>query len=154
MTPAFRNTFRRKLAATAVAAALALTPLAQAHAAQTGDTSAMDVQVLTGGVGEGERMQLEEKARGHNVKLVFTMSTGNYLAEVAFRIERAGKLIVEETAKGPFAFVKLPPGNYTVKATYDGKTVTRQFSAPKSGQTRVGFTWPATERVSEQPKTR
>lgn len=113
MTPARHTMFKRKLIAGAVAIGMAITPLLQAQAAQKSTASAMDVQVLTGGVGEGERKQLEAQAREHNLKLVFTMSTGNYLAEVPFQIERGGKVIVEETAKGPWAFVKLPPAAIT-----------------------------------------
>jgi hypothetical protein len=154
MAPAAPNTLARALLATGFAAAIALMSLPQAHSAQKDSGPATDVQVLSGGVGEGERKQLESQAREHNLKLVFTMSTGNYLAEVPFQIERGGKVIAEETAKGPWAFVKLPPGSYTVKATYEGKTLNRKVNVPKSGQHRVAFTWPATERVSEQPQTR
>ena len=74
-------------------AAMAMSPFAltlmlaaplSSHAASKSGASAMDVQVLSGGVGEGERKQLAEQARDHNLKPVFTMSTGNYLAEVPF----------------------------------------------------------------------
>ncbi|MGZ5259776.1 MAG: hypothetical protein ACXWC0_19330, partial [Burkholderiales bacterium] len=114
--------------------------------------SESDVQVLSGGVGENERAKLAEQASGHNLKLVFTMTTGNYLAEVPFQISRGGKTVVDETAKGPWAFVKLPPGTYNVTATYNGKTHTKQVSVPQSGQKRLAFIWPATELVAEQPR--
>jgi hypothetical protein len=122
--------------------------------AAAGEGGASGAQVLSGGVGEGERAKLAEEARGYNLKLVFTMSTGNYIAEVPFQVMRGGKTIVDETSKGPWAFVKLAPGSYTVKATYEGKAQTRQVDVPKSGQKRVSFVWPASQRVSEQPAPR
>jgi hypothetical protein len=156
MSKAFGTPFVRRLVLTLSPLALAVTLAAPffLQAAQKSGAAAMDSQVLSGGVGEGERKQLAEQARDHNLKLVFTMSTGNYLAEVPFQIERGGKVVVEDSAKGPWAFVKLPAGNYTVKATYEGKTVTRQVSVPKSGQKNVSLTWPATGRVAEQPQGR
>ena len=142
------------LVASALAFGMAVSPLALAQAAQKSPAASTEAQVVSGGVGEGERKQLEEQARGHNLKLVFTMSTGNYIAEIPFQIERGGKVVVEETSKGPWAFAKLPPGDYTVKATFEGKTQSRRVSVPKSGQKRVSFTWPAAARVAEQPQGR
>jgi hypothetical protein len=138
-------------AAAALVVGLSVSPSGSAQNSATGRAES-DIQVLSGGVGENERAKLAEQAVGHNLKLVFTMSTGNYVAEVPFQISRGGKTLVEETAKGPWAFVKLPPGTYNVTATYDGKTHTKQVSVPQSGQKRLAFVWPATERVAEQPR--
>jgi hypothetical protein len=139
--------------AAVLAAALAMSCGVSAQTAAK-SAAGSDVQFLSGGVGEGERAKLEEQARGHNLKLVFTMSTGSYLAEIPFQISRGGKTIVEETARGPWAFVKLPAGAYSVTANFDGKTLTKQVSVPKSGQKRLAFVWPATERVAEQPPSK
>lgn len=139
-------------------AALALAAWFVAMPAQADRHDRMDrstsVQVLTGGVGEGERAKLEEQARGYNLKLVFTLGTGNYLAEVPFQITRGGKVVVDEVSKGPWAFVNLPPGNYTVKATYEGKTHSRNVSVGKGGRKNVSLAWQAPARVAEQPPTR
>jgi hypothetical protein len=156
MRTVFGTPFMHRLVLALSSLALAVTLAAPliSQAAQKSGAAAMDAQVLSGGVGEGERKQLAEQARDHNLKLVLTMATGNYLAGVPFQIERAGKVVVEDTSKGPWVFAKLPAGNYTVKATYEGKTVTRQVSVPKSGQKTVSLTWPATQRVAEQPQGR
>ncbi len=122
-----------------------------AAAAEKDAGAASAPQVLSGGVGAGARAQLAEQARDHNLKLVFTFSTGSYLAEVPFQVIRGGTVIVEDVAHGPWAFVKLPAGNYTVKATYDGMTQTRKVSVPKTGHRRLPFSWPAPARVKVQP---
>jgi hypothetical protein len=142
----------RAVVVAAVFSAAVVNPCAAAQAGGQGETSASEVQVLTGGVGEGERARLAEQARDYNLKLVFTMSTGNYIAEVPFQISRAGKTIVDEASKGPWAFVKLPPGKYTVKATYNDKTQTKDVTVAKTGQKRLSLVWPATARVAEQPQ--
>lgn len=139
------------VATTAVALALAAAGPAQARTSSAGG---MEARIVSGGVGEGERAQLAERARDHNLKLVFTMTTGSYLAEVPFQIERGGKLIAEDMAQGPWAFVKLPPGSYTVKATYEGRTQSKQVTLPRTGQKSLSFAWPASARVAEQPQGR
>jgi hypothetical protein len=149
MSETRRLTSRFLMAVTA--SAIAFGAASSVHAASDSGTAA---PVLSGGVGEGERAKLAQDARGYNLKLVFTMSTGNYVSEVPFQVVRGGKTIVEATADGPWAFVKLPAGGYTVKATLEGKTLTRQVDVPKSGQKRVSFTWPASARVAEQPPSR
>jgi hypothetical protein len=147
MSDTRRLTLSLLTAALLGAAAGAASPLWAASDAAT-------APVLSGGVGEGERAKLAEEARGYNLKLVFTMSTGSYIAEVPFQVLRGGKTVVDETSKGPWAFVKLAPGRYTVKANFEGKAQTRQVDVPKSGQKRVAFSWPASQRVAEQPPAR
>lgn len=135
-----------------LAIGIALSPVATVHAAAPPARGATDVPILTGGVGAGERDRLLQEAKDYNVRLVFTLGTGHYLADVPFHIARGGKVIAEGVAEGPWTFVKLPPGNYTVSATYEGKRQTRQVSVPKTGQRRIAFAWPAPPRVAEQPQ--
>lgn len=144
----------RRLTMGLLTAALLAAAAGSAPAVRAASDAAPGAQVLSGGVGEGERAKLAEEARGYNLKIVFTMSTGSYMAEVPFQVMRGGKAIVDETSKGPWAFVKLAPGKYTVEATYEGKAQTRQVDVPKSGQKRVSFVWPASRRVAEQPPSR
>lgn len=122
-----------------------------AGAGETAPAAAGKVQVLSGGTGAGAREKLAEQARGYNLKLVFTFSTGNFLSDVPFQILRGGTVIVDEVAQGPWAFVKLPAGSYTVKATYGDLTQTRKVSVADKGQKSLPFSWPAPPRVKEQP---
>ena len=134
-----------------LALTFAVAPTAFAGAGEQAGPAAGNVQVLSGGVGEGARKQLAEQARGYNLKLVFTLSTGSFISEVPFKVLSGGTSVVEETARGPWAFVRLPPGNYTVQATHEGLTQTRKVSVPKAGQRSVPFSWPAPARIKQQP---
>jgi len=134
-----------------LAIALAALSIGPASAGEQGASITGAVPVLSGGVGEGARRQLAEQARGYNLKLVFTFSTGSFLSEVPFQILQGGRAIVSETARGPWAFVKLPPGSYTVQATYEGMTQARKVTVPKAGHRNLPFSWPAPARIKEQP---
>ncbi|HWP59682.1 MAG TPA: carboxypeptidase-like regulatory domain-containing protein [Candidatus Acidoferrales bacterium] len=78
---------------------------------------------MAGGVGSDEREQMSREARAYNLKLMFTEDMGVYLADVRVRIrDRSGKELVNVVSGGPWFFVQLPPGNYDIEASFDGKT--------------------------------
>jgi ABC-type glycerol-3-phosphate transport system substrate-binding protein len=86
-----------------------------------------EVQVWSGGVGEGAREALEEQAQGANLKLEFATPDGHYLADVKVVIQsRGGQTVLETISEGPWAYVRLPAGRYTVTAS---TTVSRQAKA-------------------------
>lgn len=136
----------------------ALVPLAlaagvPAHAASAAAAGGQG-QVLSGGVGSAERDRLAEQARGYELKLVFTTQKGAYLADVPVQISDAkGSVVVDAVSQGPWMFVDLPGGSYTVKATYEGKTESRKVSVGKSQKT-VQFRWREPEALvaSEAPR--
>jgi hypothetical protein len=87
------------------------------------------ISYVTGGIGVGEQERLNELTSGYNLKLVFTLEEGNYLADVNVAVKDSrGRTSVQDVADGPFFFAKMPAGQYTVAATYDGKTVTRKVN--------------------------
>jgi hypothetical protein len=110
-----------------------------------------EAAVVSGGIGLDEREALAAKARDHNVKLVFALSSGEYLSDVDVEISGAGgRQVVAHRAGGPWMFAKLPPGDYTVRASVDGNTQTRKVSVGKQGQKVVNFLWPASAARGEQ----
>ncbi len=79
-----------------------------------------------------------------NLKLVFTLNEGNYVAGVNVGVtDGKGMTVVEDVADGPFFMAKLPAGNYTVTATYEGKTVTRKVQVGSRGMRTENFHWPS-----------
>lgn len=108
------------------------------------------VNAVAGGVGINARNMLSSQAApDHNVKLVFSLNTGNYLADVNVQVtDRSGRTVLHGTSDGPWLFAKLPPGSYTAKATYNGHTVTERFSVGRSGQRVAHLRWPASVEAS------
>ena len=112
-----------------------------------------DVDAVAGGVGINARAKLMHDATSdHNVKMVFSLSTGNYLADVDVKLaDRAGRKIVDGVARGPWLYAKLPPGSYTATATYRGESVTETFTVGAKGRRTTHFRWPAS--VEQQVAT-
>ena len=108
-----------------------------------GVARAADIPFVTGGPGADERAALQAKEKDYNLKIVAAATSGDYLAGVRVVIESAAKMSVLETRMdGPILLAKLPPGTYTIKATYGPSTQTRTVNIPGQGLREAGFRWP------------
>jgi hypothetical protein len=90
-----------------------------------------------------ERASIAAREAQYNVKLVFTLTEGNYLADVAVAIkDAAGSVVLATHALGPILLARLPRGEYTVDATHDGRTQTRKLTAGDRLRTEY-LRWPS-----------
>jgi hypothetical protein len=125
------------------------TASSRAGGAVAGGTDATSARgsasAIAGGVGINARVKLSDQARAeHNVKMVFALSTGNYVADVGVTVkDKSGRTVIDGVAHGPWLYAQLPAGSYTASATYNGQTVTEQFDVGRSGQRTAIFRWPA-----------
>lgn len=75
------------------------------------------IPLLTGGIGENERADIEAVQNEYNVKLVFTGERGMYLSDVHVIIrDSKDNVLVDDYTEGPFLLVKLPNGRYTFES--------------------------------------
>jgi hypothetical protein len=115
-------------------------PVAQA-AAPPAPAPRTPAAVISGGVGEESRERLKAREHEFNLKLVFTLIEGNYLADVRVAVRNAaGQVVVEHIADGPFVLARLAPGSYTVTAAYGGQPQTRTIRVSDRLQT-VHMQW-------------
>ena len=139
----------RVLAVTLSAGLLAASSVAAVQAQQGRSASETTLQggvsAVSGGVGLNARHSLASQAHpNHNVKMVFSLTTGNYLANVDVNVRNAqGNTVLEGVSDGPWLYAKLPPGKYTATATYNGHATTQRFSVGRSGERVAYFRWPA-----------
>jgi len=78
---------------------------------------------MTGGIGSEEREVMESLGAPFNLKLVFAERAGNFLSDVKLSIlEEPGHKVAEAIANGPWFYIKLPPGSYTVAARFNNDT--------------------------------
>ena len=122
----------------------AILSMSIAVAGQAAEVAKDGVNYTSGGIGIDSQEQLNARAREFNLKLIFTLNEGNYIADVGVILSDAkGRKVVEHTADGPFFMARLPAGQYNVAATYEGKTVTRKISVGGSGLRTEYFRWPS-----------
>ncbi|CAB3757645.1 carboxypeptidase-like regulatory domain-containing protein [Paraburkholderia humisilvae] len=157
--------FPRRLAAVVAAAALSLGFASGAFAqgangvtgGSTGDnTSAGNVNgnglpqiqqqggvsYTSGGVGLDESHALRAAEHDWPLSLRFTGPTSDYLADVHVKIaDTHSGDVLSATSRGPYMLVKLPPGRYTVQASYEDRAQTRSITVPAKGTTKADFSW-------------
>ena len=83
------------------------------------------VAYVNGGIGLNARAQIAEVRNDFALKLVFSTPSGGYLVADHVSIQRQGEPVLSLDAVGPMLLVKLEPGVYRVKATYEGRTQER-----------------------------
>jgi hypothetical protein len=100
------------------------------------------VPYLSGGVGIGEREHLREMHKSYNLKLIFALADGDYLADVNVVVENSsGSKVLDVQSPGPWFYTKLAPGQYTITATAEGKSVNEKVSVGKRGMTDIMLYW-------------
>jgi hypothetical protein len=100
------------------------------------------VSYVSGGIGLGERQKLETMSKDYNLKLVFAIQKGNFLADVKVMITNGGgHTVLEATSEGPWLFAKLTPGTYNISATVAGKTIQKVVQVRDGGHSQLSFVW-------------
>ena len=100
------------------------------------------VSYVSGGVGTDLRDQLSSRASDFNLKLVFALTSGEYVSGVRVAIaDAAGKTLLDTTSEGPWFLAKLAAGNYQVVATFAGKAVRRQVAVGGAKLRTIDFRW-------------
>lgn len=104
------------------------------------------IRYLSGGVGEGERTELDAQSNQFNLRLLFAVQgSGEYLSAVRVNIQDThGAAILTAESNGPWFLAQLAPGDYTVEASVPGQAQQppRQTAHIEgSRQSRLDFRW-------------
>jgi hypothetical protein len=104
--------------------------------------AAPNVPHISGGVGLEGRDELRAKEGDYSLKITTAARSGAYLAGVRVIVEAAGGTrLLNTEMEGPLLLVQLPPGSYTIKATFEGDTLTRTMVIPPRGHRDTMFQW-------------
>ena len=110
-----------------------------------------DVQYLSGGIGSDESDSIKQAASQFPLVLEFVQKAtphDEYLANIAVSvIDHRGRSVLEATSDGPFLLARLPSGEYTVKANYDGRTLEKMVHVADHASARAVFVWPGSHSV-------
>ena len=104
--------------------------------------TAGNVNYVSGGVGTESIDRLNALAGDFNLKLVFALTSGEYVSGARVVIADAkGKTMLDATSDGPWFLAKLPNGSYHVVATLADKALKRQVSVGPGKIRTVDFRW-------------
>lgn len=123
-------------------AAMGVAALAAAQTPPEKVITLNNVSFVSGGVGVDSEERLKAREKEFNLKLVFTLVEGNYLADISVAVkDAAGKTLVEHVADGPFFMAKLPAGAYSLTLGNNGQTQTRKVSVRADRLRTEYFRW-------------
>ncbi len=139
------------------AALLLVSSPASVHAAQTpAPTQAGSVALVSGGVGEEERAALLAVRNDFNVRLTLAeKGSGAFLYGVLVTVsDAAGRQLAQAAARGPWLYTRLPPGQYTIAAEYEGTKSAQTVRVAEGAARDLYFYFPAPQGSAESPPAR
>jgi len=99
------------------------------------------VEYLNGGAGEEARAAIDAQRRAFPLRLVFSVASGAYVVADHVDVTGAHGKVLGVDRAGPLLLVKVPPGDYTVDASYGGKSEHRKVRVARETAT-VNLRWP------------
>jgi len=131
------------LAAAVLLCAASLGPVGHAAGDEVVKTAG-GVSYVSGGVGTTSIDRLTSLSTDFNLKFVFALKSGTYVADVNVTIaDAAGKTLVDAMSDGPWFLTKLPAGNYQVVATFAGNAQKRTVAIGAEKLKTIEFWWAA-----------
>jgi hypothetical protein len=123
--------------------ALALAAPTVAHArSEVVATAPSGVAFVSGGISEEGVDRLRGMERDFNLKMVFALSNGEYVADVKVQVvDPSNNVVLDTVTEGPWLLAKLPAGNYQVNATYGRSTERRAVAVAPAALRTVDFRW-------------
>lgn len=98
---------------------------------------------LFGGIGSDEREAMAQRAKDFNVKLVFAARRGPFVSGVTLTIaDTKGAQIAKLVTEGPWFYIQLPPGGYSIEAIFKGQSKwVKGLQVPKDKTVQQTFVW-------------
>jgi hypothetical protein len=104
------------------------------------------VEYVNGGFGTEEADALRAEARNYPLELMFSRrgegERAEFVADVRLQIlDATGRVIVDRASQGPIFLARLPNGDYTISAEFQGRTQIRRVALGNGRRESVSFYW-------------
>ena len=107
--------------------ALALATVAAQAAGLPAEKQAGSVTYVTGGVSDDEANAFKQMSHSYPLSIELVqkqVGRNEFTADAHVKvIDRSGAVVLDAKADGPYMLVRVPPGEYRVQATLNGRTV-------------------------------
>lgn len=90
---------------------------------------------ISGGAGEEDRTSMSAHASEFPFKVVLSGPGGEYIAAESFTVSSSQGQVVSIPDAGPIVMIKLPAGDYTLEASWKGKSERRSVKVGGGAQT-------------------
>lgn len=95
-----------------------------------------NVRVISGGV-DLDQAELMRKAQSrYPLRIVYSVrGGGSYAVPDELVLMQGDEVIAQVPSAGPWVLIDLPPGNYKLRSTFEGRTAERTVRVGRVGQT-------------------
>jgi hypothetical protein len=141
------NSPASRAAGAAIAIAVIFAAAARAQNAPAGDPGAPPppqvrsqngIEYINGGAGEETRRQIAAQSGDFPLRIVFSVASGAYAVADHVDVARGADPVLAVDSAGPLLVVKVPPGEYTINVTANGKSERRPI---RVGTQPVTLNW-------------
>lgn len=107
---------------------------------------------VVGGIGEGEIARLDRGRDNYSLWVITAAKvSGAYVADATLRItDKRRRVILDRILVGPWLLIDLPPGRFTVAATYRGESHTRVTTIHPGDHHQIVFYFDVPDDVRAQ----
>jgi hypothetical protein len=102
---------------------------------------------VNGGITSDEADVMRQEATHYPLEITLARrgerpGLNDFVADAQLRvIDGAGRVVVERNDAGPIFLADLPPGDYTIEATFGGQTKTDRVQVSGARRAQVTFLW-------------
>ena len=100
------------------------------------------VTYLNGGASLGEVAYMKSRSGEFTLQILFSGRGGEYGVADKVSVRSAGRELLSVPDAGPYLMLQLPPGRYTVEASFKGATEQRAVTVGKSGVSKLNWNTP------------
>jgi len=101
---------------------------------------------MSGGIGKDQADAMRAIASRYNARLIMAEArkpSAAFLAAVPVTIsDSKGRVILRIQTDGPFLFLHLPPGRYSVRAEVAGQVLSKSLQVKSKGAQQIALIWP------------
>ena len=94
------------------------------------------VSVLSGGVDLDQAEMMRKAQSRYPLRIVYSVrGSGDYTVPDELAVMQGDEVIAQLPSAGPWVLMDLPPGNYKLRSTFEGRTTERTVRVGREGQT-------------------
>jgi len=123
--------------------ALSLVPAGATARSEEVTMAPSGVTFVSGGISSDAVDRLRSMERDFNLKMVFALSSGEYLSDVRVQVvDPSNRVVLDTLTEGPWLLARLPAGSYQVNASYRNALERRTVAVPPAALRTLDFRWP------------
>lgn len=122
------------------------------NAALAEDYNVGEPVYINGGIGSEEADEFRTKAHDYNLRLYLSEGkSGHSITDVPLTItDKKGNVRLNSTSAGPFLFLQMENGTYTITAQHNGVTIKRVAKVTNHRGVNIYLNWKQTDADAEE----